>query len=169
MDPPFEALESQIEGMWRELLPNDLSLHPMPQVRCAFAVVLLFAVSCIRQHVCSGPRGLHRSWTTRYGLPLQGAGAARGMRRGEALRLGLQELKYCDSLDPEHKMPSSYMEAEWPQRGQPGYPRMQLENRCYESRVFRRLHMELVHRQDSIQVRPTRLLAESLPARRTPA
>jgi hypothetical protein len=29
---------------------------------------------------------------------------------------------------------------------------MQLENRCYESRVFRRMHMELVHRQDSIQV-----------------
>ncbi len=50
-------------------------------------------------------------------------------------------------------MPASYREAEWPERGQPGYPRMQLENRCYCSRVFRRLHMELVHRQDSIQAR----------------
>ncbi len=33
MDPPFEALEAQIEGMWRELLPGDLSLFPMPHVR----------------------------------------------------------------------------------------------------------------------------------------
>ena len=57
-----------------------------------------------------------------------------------------------DSLDPEHKTPSSYREAEWPERGDDAYPRMQLENRCYASRVFRRLHMELVHRQDSIQV-----------------
>lgn len=93
MDPPFEALESQIEGMWRELLRDELSLFPMPQ-----------------------------------------------------------ELKYCDSLDPNHEWPSSYRDADWPQRGEPAYPRMQLENRCYESRVFRRLHMELVHRQDSIQV-----------------
>lgn len=93
MDPPFEALEAQIEGMWREVLQGDLSLYPMPR-----------------------------------------------------------ELKYVDSLDPEHKMPSSYAEAEWPKRGDDAYPRMQLENRCYSSRVFRRLHMELVHRQDSIQV-----------------
>lgn len=64
----------------------------------------------------------------------------------------MQELKYCDSLDPNHEWPSSYRDADWPQRGEPAYPRMQLENRCYESRVFRRLHMELVHRQDSIQV-----------------
>ena len=32
MDPPFETLESQIEGMWRELLGDELSLYDMPQV-----------------------------------------------------------------------------------------------------------------------------------------
>jgi hypothetical protein len=32
MDPPFEALEAQIEGMWRELLGDDLSLYTMPEV-----------------------------------------------------------------------------------------------------------------------------------------
>ena len=68
------------------------------------------------------------------------------------LCLDVQDLKYCDSLDPEHKWPASYREADWPARGDDAYPRMQLENRCYESRVFRRMHMELVHRQDSIQV-----------------
>lgn len=93
LDEPFELLESQIEGMWRELLPSDLSLFDMPQ-----------------------------------------------------------DLKYCDTADPEHLNPMSFRDEPWPSRGQPGYPRMQLENRCYESRVFRRLHMELVHRQDSIQV-----------------
>ncbi len=35
MDPPFEALESQIEGMWRELLQDNLSLFPMPKVGSA--------------------------------------------------------------------------------------------------------------------------------------
>lgn len=34
MDPPFETLESQIEGMWRELLGDELSLYDMPEV-CA--------------------------------------------------------------------------------------------------------------------------------------
>lgn len=33
MDPPFEALEAQIEGMWRELLGSELTLFPMPEVR----------------------------------------------------------------------------------------------------------------------------------------
>lgn len=33
MDPPFEALESQIEGLWREILGNDLKLYPLKQVR----------------------------------------------------------------------------------------------------------------------------------------
>jgi hypothetical protein len=36
MDPPFETLESQIEGMWRELLGDELSLYDMPEV-CALA------------------------------------------------------------------------------------------------------------------------------------
>lgn len=76
----------------------------------------------------------------------------RKLRISNKFHLTLQELKYCDSLDPEHKWPASYREADWPVRGEDAYPRMQLENRCYASRVFRRLHMELVHRQDSIQV-----------------
>ena len=32
LEAPFETLEAQIEGMWRELLP-DLAVFPMPTVR----------------------------------------------------------------------------------------------------------------------------------------
>lgn len=31
LEAPFEALEAQLEGMWRELVP-DLALFPMPPV-----------------------------------------------------------------------------------------------------------------------------------------
>ena len=33
MDPPFEMLEAQIEGLWREILGNDLKLYPLKPVR----------------------------------------------------------------------------------------------------------------------------------------
>jgi hypothetical protein len=33
-----------------------------------------------------------------------------------------------------------------------GYPRLMIENRIYSSRVFRKLHLELAHRQDGLQV-----------------
>jgi hypothetical protein len=32
MSPPFEKLESHVEGMWRELLGNDLSLYDLKPV-----------------------------------------------------------------------------------------------------------------------------------------
>ena len=35
MDPPFEAVEAQIEGMWREILGKDLKLYPLNPVRCS--------------------------------------------------------------------------------------------------------------------------------------
>jgi hypothetical protein len=33
-----------------------------------------------------------------------------------------------------------------------GYPRLMIENRVYSSRVFRKLHLEVAHRQDGLQV-----------------
>ena len=33
MSPPFEKLESHVEGMWRELLGSDLSLYALKPVR----------------------------------------------------------------------------------------------------------------------------------------
>ena len=46
----------------------------------------------------------------------------------------------------------SYMHLKPPARGDPGYPRLQLENRAYESRAFRKLHIEVAARQDGLQV-----------------
>lgn len=45
-----------------------------------------------------------------------------------------------------------YADLPSPPKGHPKYPRMQIENRCYRSRVFRKLHIELAHRQDGLQV-----------------
>lgn len=33
MDPAFEALAAQVEGMWRQLLEGNLGLYPLPKVR----------------------------------------------------------------------------------------------------------------------------------------
>ena len=58
-----------------------------------------------------------------------------------------------DSLDPERKAGMwGYADLPSPPKGHPKYPRMQVENRCYHSRVFRKLHIELAHRQDGLQV-----------------
>lgn len=56
-------------------------------------------------------------------------------------------------MDPHKESgEQSYKDLRPPEKGDPLWPRMQLENRCYCSRVFRKLHMELVHRQDGFQV-----------------
>jgi hypothetical protein len=47
----------------------------------------------------------------------------------------------------------SYLDIADPAKGQEGYPRLLIENRAYCSTVFRKLHLELAHRQDGMQVR----------------
>lgn len=74
---------------------------------------------------------------------------------------GLEDLKivklpprfeYADSLDPERKEgPVTYMRPD-PEKGTEGYPRLQIENRVYRSRVFRKAHLELAVRSDGLQV-----------------
>jgi phycocyanobilin:ferredoxin oxidoreductase len=39
-----------------------------------------------------------------------------------------------------------------PEKGAPGHPRMQIENRVYSSRTFSKIHLELCRRQDGLQV-----------------
>ena len=59
-----------------------------------------------------------------------------------------------DSLDPEQKYGDwSYKDLENPtSRQDPKYPRLMIENRCYQSEVFRKLHMEVASRQDGLEV-----------------
>ena len=58
-----------------------------------------------------------------------------------------------DSLDPERSAGVwGYVDIKPPERKDPRWPRMQLENRCYQSTVFRKLQLELAHRQDGLQV-----------------
>ena len=57
-----------------------------------------------------------------------------------------------DSLDPEGEHGGwSYQDLESPPRDDPRYPRLQIENRCYRSREFRKLHLEVAHRQDGLE------------------
>mmetsp|Transcript_22628 Transcript_22628/g.62806 ORF Transcript_22628/g.62806 Transcript_22628/m.62806 type:complete len:397 (-) Transcript_22628:211-1401(-) len=70
------------------------------------------------------------------------------------IHLGPIDRKYklCDSVklaDPEYSQP---YDPEYPAKGEPGYPRFIIENRVYASRVFRKIHMELAHRQDGMHV-----------------
>ena len=68
----------------------------------------------------------------------------------------MQKYKYLDSMDPKGTAGVwGYTDIKGPKRGEPGWPRMQVENRCYQSKVFRKLHLELAHRQDGLQVLPT--------------
>ena len=68
----------------------------------------------------------------------------------------LQKYKYLDSLDPERFAGVwGYVDIKPPDRDDPRWPRMQVENRCYQSNVFRKLHLELAHRQDGLQVSVT--------------
>ena len=32
MDPPFEGLTAQVEGLWRHMVDRDLKLYPMDKV-----------------------------------------------------------------------------------------------------------------------------------------
>ena len=66
----------------------------------------------------------------------------------------MQKWCYLDSLDPEQKYGDwSYRDLESQEtKDDPKYPRLQIENRCYQSEVFRKLHMEVAHRQDGLEV-----------------
>lgn len=65
----------------------------------------------------------------------------------------LQKYRYLDSVDPERTAGVwGYVDIKPPERGDSRWPRMQIENRCYQSDVFRKLHIELAHRQDGLQV-----------------
>ena len=58
-----------------------------------------------------------------------------------------------DSLDKDNHIGKwSYMDVPDPAKGEEGYPRMLIENRAYSTKVFRKLHIELAHRQDGLQV-----------------
>jgi hypothetical protein len=63
--------------------------------------------------------------------------------------------KLLDSCDPNQTGDVAWGSQD-PERGSKQFPRLILENRCYQSRVFRNLHMELVWRQDGFQVRACR-------------
>jgi len=64
--------------------------------------------------------------------------------------------EYWDTLDPtgeyDNVDPFFAIDTPNPVRSQPGYPRLQIENRVYTSRVFRKIHMEVAIRQDGLQV-----------------
>lgn len=65
----------------------------------------------------------------------------------------IQAYRYVDSLDPDGEYGSwSFQDLESPVRGGEGWPRLQIENRCYTSRAFRKLHLEVAHRQDGLEV-----------------
>jgi hypothetical protein len=64
----------------------------------------------------------------------------------------LQDLKFMDSMDKDKSFGIwSYIDLPDPAKGEEGFPRLLIENRAYRSRVFRKLHMELAHRQDGLQ------------------
>lgn len=95
MDPEFEFLESEFEGLWRQILGYE----------------------------------------------------------GFALYEMNPKYKFVDSLDPDGEKGEAYTrETKSPKPGQPGYPRMFIENRVYSSDKFRKMHMELGCRQDGLQV-----------------
>jgi len=66
------------------------------------------------------------------------------------------EFEYWDTSDPSGEKdsmdPFFATNAFYPSKGEIGYPRFQLENRLYTSRVFRKIHIELAVRQDGLQV-----------------
>ena len=46
MDPPFEGLTAQVEGLWRHMLDRDLKLYPMDKV-CSHRIrLLMHPVAC---------------------------------------------------------------------------------------------------------------------------
>ena len=64
-----------------------------------------------------------------------------------------QEYLYLDSMDPKQEYGDwSYADIVSPEKADPRWPRMQIENRCYQNQQFRKLHMEVAHRQDGLEV-----------------
>lgn len=61
-------------------------------------------------------------------------------------------MRFADSIDMNKDYPSSWAELMDPTKDEPGYPRLMLENRAYQTRVFRKVHLEVGIRQDNIQV-----------------
>jgi len=62
-------------------------------------------------------------------------------------------LDTSDTLDGKDVMdPFFAIDIPFPLIGEQGYPRFQLENRLYASRVFRKIHIELASRQDGLQI-----------------
>ncbi|KAI8463970.1 MAG: ferredoxin-dependent bilin reductase-domain-containing protein [Monoraphidium minutum] len=60
---------------------------------------------------------------------------------------------FLDSLDPKGEWDGwSFADMPDPPKGAEGYPRLQVENRLYCSRVFRKLHIEVAVRQDGLEV-----------------
>jgi phycocyanobilin:ferredoxin oxidoreductase len=61
---------------------------------------------------------------------------------------------YMDTEDPNNARWGgwAHVDAPDPKKGERGYPRLQVENRAYCSRVFRKLHLELARRQDGLFV-----------------
>jgi phycocyanobilin:ferredoxin oxidoreductase len=61
---------------------------------------------------------------------------------------------YMDTEDPGNAKWGgwAHVDAPDPRRGEAGYPRLQVENRAYCSRAFRKLHLELARRQDGLGV-----------------
>ena len=70
------------------------------------------------------------------------------------LRITTMDPRWCwlDTIDPNGRTAGVKWKDAHPEKGEPEWPRMVLENRCYETRVFRCLHMELAWRQDGFQV-----------------
>jgi phycocyanobilin:ferredoxin oxidoreductase len=66
------------------------------------------------------------------------------------------EFDYLDNLDPngEKDALNPYFASDTPnpRKNDVEYPRFQIENRVYKSRVFRKIHFEIAARQDGLQV-----------------
>ncbi|KAL6781439.1 PCYA1 [Auxenochlorella protothecoides x Auxenochlorella symbiontica] len=63
-----------------------------------------------------------------------------------------RDMRFADSIDMNKDYPSSWAELMDPTKDEPGYPRLMLENRAYQTRVFRKVHLEVGIRQDNIQI-----------------
>lgn len=63
----------------------------------------------------------------------------------------MQRYKYIDTLDPKGEKAMAFNLPD-PPRDSPAWPRMQIENRVYESFCFRKLHLEVAVQQDGLQV-----------------
>lgn len=63
----------------------------------------------------------------------------------------LQGFIYMDTMDPKGNRAMGYNLPD-PEKGDPLWPRMQIENRVYESYCFRKLHIEVAVQQDGLQV-----------------